>query len=221
MWERGWSFIKKAGTIIVVSSVFIWFTSSYSWSLSPVDNFDNSILYSIGSLFAWILKPLGFGNAKAASATILGLVAKENILAAFGILYGYQGELSEAGNEIWSNLNSEYTALSAYSFLAFNLLCAPCFAAIGAIKREMQSTKWTWFAILYQTGFAYSMSLIIYQFGLLFTGEINPVGLLFATLVLIFLVYRLVKKDTIIIDESKKIALSSCGGNCARCKSCR
>jgi len=221
MWERGWSFIRKAGTIIVLSSLFIWFSSSYSWSLNPVESFDNSILYSIGSLFAWILKPLGFGNAKAASATILGLVAKENVLAAFGILYGYQGELSGAGNEIWRNLQAEYTALSAYSFLVFNLLCAPCFAAIGAIKREMQSTKWTWFAIIYQTGFAYSISLMIYQFGSLLIGNINPLGITAATLILVLFIYRLLKKDNVNTDDSKKISLTTCGGNCAGCKSCK
>jgi ferrous iron transport protein B len=221
MWERGWSFIKKAGTIIVLSSILIWFTSSYSWSLMPVENFEGSILSSIGNLFAWLLKPLGFGNSKAATATILGLVAKENILAAFGILYGYQGELSDAGNEIWSNLQAEYTALSAYSFMAFNLLCAPCFAAIGAIRREMNSAKWTWFAIIYQTGFAYCISLMIYQFGLLFTGSLNPLGLLAATIVLIFMLYRLFKGDKENIKEINKITLTSCGGNCAGCKGCK
>ncbi len=196
MWERGWSFIKKAGTIILLSAIVIWFTSAYGFidgSFGAVDNYDHSILGYIGNAIAWIFAPLGFGNAKATVATFLGLVAKENVVTTFGILYNFAGELSEDGNEIWGLIATDYTALQAYSFLIFNLLCAPCFAAIGAIKREMNNARWTWFAILYQTVFAYAVSLMIYQFGLLFTGSVNIIGLIAAVVILVGMLYMLFK----------------------------
>ena len=166
MWERGWSFIKKAGTIILIASVIIWFLQGFGWvdgSFGMVE-LDDSILAAMGRSLSWIFIPLGFGDWQATVATFTGLVAKEMIVATFGILFGF-AEVAEDGAEIWGNLTSNYTALSAYSFLVFNLLCAPCFAAIGAIKREMNNAKWTCFAVAYQTGLAYIVALIIYQVG--------------------------------------------------------
>ena len=182
MWERGWSFIKKAGTIILLSSVIIWAGSVFGnlpeggFGFSTELPLSDSVLGIIGNAICWIFAPLGFGEPTAAIATIMGLVAKEEVVGVFGVL-DFMG----------------MTALAGYSFLVFNLLCAPCFAAIGAIKREMNSAKWTWFAIGYQCGFAYAVSLIIYQFGLLFTGAVNVVGLIFAALVLAIIVYMLVR----------------------------
>ena len=195
MWERAWSFIKKAGTVILLSAIFIWFASGYGFtngSFGAVENYENSILGYIGGAIAWIFSPLGFGNAKAAIAAMLGLVAKENVVTTFGILYGY-AEVAEDGVEIWSLLRADYTAFAGYAFLVFNLLCAPCFAAIGAIKREMNSTKWTCFAILYQTIFAYVVALIIYQLGLLFTGGGSILGSLFAFIFVVIILYMLFK----------------------------
>lgn len=172
MWERGWSFIKKAGTVILLSTIVIWFAQSFGvegGSFGMVEDMNNSILAGIGNAIAWLFIPLGWGDWKAAVAAITGLVAKENVVGTFGVLYGF-AEVAEDGAEIWGTLAQSFTTVSAYSFLVFNLLCAPCFAAIGAIKREMNNTKWTWFAIGYQTGLAYIVSLCVYQLGTLFTG---------------------------------------------------
>ena len=171
-WERGWSFIKKAGTIILLSTIFVWFAQGFGFeggSFGMVEDMNNSILAAIGSAIAWIFTPLGWGDWKAAVAAITGLVAKENVVGTFGILYGF-GEVAEDGAEIWGSLAGSMTAVAAYSFLIFNLLCAPCFAAMGAIKREMNNAKWFWFAIGYQCGLAYVVSLCIYQIGTLLTG---------------------------------------------------
>ena len=190
-WERGWSFIKKAGTIILLSTIVVWFTSYFGFTedgfrMLAEDELDLSILARIGSLIAWIFAPLGWGNWQAAVASITGLVAKENIVGTMGILYG------AAGN-VYETLAATFTTISGMSFLVFNLLCAPCFAAIGAIKREMNNAKWTWFAIGYQCGFAYCISLMINQFGNLFTGNVNVIGLVFALAVLGFMIYMLVR----------------------------
>ncbi len=191
MWERGWSFIKKAGTIILLSTIVVWFTSYFgvvdgSFRMLAEDEMSSSILAKIGSAIAWIFAPLGWGTWQAAVASITGLVAKENIVGTMGILYG-------AGGSVYANLAAAFTGVSGMSFLIFNLLCAPCFAAIGAIKREMNSAKWTWFAIGYQCGFAYIIALIVNQFGRLFTGKIQVVGFIFAVLALAGLVYMLVR----------------------------
>ena len=191
MWERGWSFIKKAGTIILLSTILVWFATYFGFTdngfrMLTEDELDSSILAAIGGAIAWIFKPLGWGTWEAAVASITGLVAKENIVGTMGILYG------TAGN-VYGTLASVFTGVSAYSFLVFNLLCAPCFAAIGAIKREMNNAKWTWFAILYQCGFAYAVALMINQFGGLFTGRINAIGLIFAVAVLAGILYMLVR----------------------------
>ena len=178
MWERGWSFIKKAGTIILLSSIILWFLQAFGWEngFGMVDDLDNSVLAKIGNAFAWIFAPLGWGNWKSAVATVTGLIAKENVVATFGQLFHFAGEeLSENGDEIWPEVAAAFTRLSAYSFLVFNLLCAPCFAAMGAIKREMNNAKWTLFAIGYQCVFAYAVSLIIYQVGSVFTGNVNVI----------------------------------------------
>lgn len=191
MWERGWSFIKKAGTIILLSTIFVWFTTYFgfvdgSLRMLAEDEIQLSILAKIGSAIAWIFAPLGWGSWEAAVASITGLVAKENIVGTMGILYGGEGS-------VYSNLASAFTMVSGYSFLAFNLLCAPCFAAMGAIKREMNSAKWTWFAIGYQCLFAYAVSLMINQFGRLFGGNVNIIGLIAAAAVLVGMVYMLFK----------------------------
>jgi ferrous iron transport protein B len=167
MWERGWSFIKRAGTIILLATIFVWFTSSYGWQdgvFGAVD-MNHSILASIGSAIAWIFIPLGWGDWRSAVAAITGLIAKENVVSTFGILYGGLSDVSENGAEVWSRLAASYTALSAFSLLVFNLLCAPCFAAMGAIRREMNSNKWFFTAIGYQCGFAYLVSLVFFQIG--------------------------------------------------------
>ena len=190
-WERGWSFIKKAGTIILLSTILVWFTTYFGFTadgfrMLTEEEMDLSILARIGSLIAWIFAPLGWGNWQAAVASITGLVAKENIVGTMGILYG------AAGN-VYETLAATFTPISGMSFLVFNLLCAPCFAAIGAIKREMNNSKWTWFAIGYQCGFAYAIALMINQFGNLFTGHVNVIGLIFAIAVLVFMLYMLFK----------------------------
>ena len=167
VWQRSFSFIKKAGTVILLSTIVIWFLSNFGFengSFGMVADINLSLLSGLGRMVAWIFVPLGWGEWKAAVSTIMGLVAKENVVGTFGQLYGF-AKVAEEGNEIWTRLAMDFTAVSAYSFLVFNLLCAPCFAAIGAIKREMNDAKWTWFAIAYQTGFAYAVSLIIYQIG--------------------------------------------------------
>ena len=188
MWERGWSFIKKAGTIILLSTILVWFLSRFGtvdgqFRMLEEEELERSILARLGSLVAWIFAPLGFGTWQATVASITGLVAKENIVGTMGILYG--------GKAAYANLAASFTGIAAYSFLVFNLLCAPCFAAIGAIKREMNNTGWTCFAIAYQCGFAYAVSLMIYQFGCLFTGHVHMLGLLAALAVLAAMVYML------------------------------
>ena len=196
MWERGWSFIKKAGTVILLSAIVLWFLQSFGWEngFGMVEDLDNSVLAKIGKGFAWIFAPLGWGEWKAAVATVTGLIAKENVVTTFGQLFHFAGEeLSENGDEIWSEVSTYFTALSAYSFLVFNLLCAPCFAAMGAIKREMNSAKWTLFALGYQCVFAYAVSLIIYQVGSIFTGNVNVFGLIVALILIAFIIYMLVR----------------------------
>lgn len=195
MWERGWSFIKKAGTIILLSTIVIWFLQSFgieSGSFTMVEDMNNSFLAMIGQTFAWIFTPLGWGEWKAAVASITGLVAKENVVATFGQLYGF-AEVAEDGAEIWGTLAASFTALSAYSFLAFNLLCAPCFAAIGAIKREMNNAKWTAFAIGYQSIFAYVVALMIYQIGGLILYGTMSIWTIVAIILLIGMIYLLVR----------------------------
>ena len=196
MWERGWSFITKAGTIILLSAIVLWFLQGFGvedGSFGMVEDLDNSILAKIGNIIAPIFAPLGWGDWKAAVATITGLIAKENVVATFGTLFHFSGEVSENGDEIWTQVAANFTALSGYTFLIFNLLCAPCFAAMGAIKREMNNGKWTAFAITYQCVFAYAVSLIVYQLGSAFTGNINVVGFIAALIVLAFIIYMLVK----------------------------
>ncbi len=191
MWERGWSFIKKAGTIILLSTIFVWFTTYFGFvdgkfGMLSEDQIGSSILATIGGAIAWIFKPLGWGNWQATVASITGLVAKENIVGTMGILYGGDGT-------VYGNLAQTFTRITAYSFLVFNLLCAPCFAAIGAIKREMNNAKWTWFAIGYQCVFAYAVALMICQFGNMFAGKANIAGIIAAAAVLVFIVYMLFK----------------------------
>jgi ferrous iron transport protein B len=197
MWERGWSFIKRAGTIIFVSAVIIWFLSSFGFAdgrFGMVDDLSDGLLADIGSGVAWIFAPLGFGDWQATVAAFTGLVAKENVVGTFGILYGF-AEVSEDGAEIWGRLAAGFTPLAAYTFLVFNLLCAPCFAAIGAIRREMNSAKWTFIAIGYQTGFAYLVSLCVFRFGLLFTtGAFGPATVAACAAFLLFL-YLLFRKE--------------------------
>lgn len=191
MWERGWSFIKKAGTVILLSTIFIWFTSSFGFvdgSFGMVEDLSDGLLASIGRGVAWIFTPLGWGNWQAAVAAITGLVAKENVVGTFGILFGF-AEVAEDGEEIWGTLAQSFTVVSAYSFLVFNLLCAPCFAAIGAIKREMNNAKWTWFAIGYQTILAYAVSLCIYQLGTWFTTGSFGIGAAAAILLVVLFIY--------------------------------
>ena len=191
MWERGWSFIKKAGTIILLSTIFIWFAQNFGFAnggFGMVDDMNDSILAAIGSILAPLFKPLGWGNWKAAVAAITGLIAKENVVGTFGILYGF-GEVAEDGVEIWGTLAASMTALAAYSFLIFNLLCAPCFAAMGAIKREMNNAKWFWFAIGYQTVLAYCVSLCVYQIGMLFTAGTFGIGTVAAFIVIVIFLY--------------------------------
>lgn len=196
MWERGWSFIKKAGTVILLSAVVLWFLQSFGFendSFGMIENLDNSVLAKLGNVIAPLFIPLGWGDWKATVATLTGLIAKENVVATFGTLFHFGEEVSENGDEIWSMMANSFTALSGYSFLVFNLLCAPCFAAMGAIKREMNNAKWTAFAIIYQCVFAYVISMMIYQFGLLFTGNANILGLLFAVIIMAVMIYLLVR----------------------------
>ena len=192
MWERGWSFIKKAGTIILLSTIFVWFTTYFGWAedgfrMLSDEEINYSILAKIGGVIAWIFAPLGWGNWQAVVASITGLVAKENIVGTLGILYG------GGDGTVYQNLATAFNGITGYSFLVFNLLCAPCFAAIGAIKREMNSQKWTWFAIGYQCGFAYVIALMVNQFGALFTGNGNVLGVIVGVVLLAFIVYMLVK----------------------------
>jgi len=192
MWERGWSFIKKAGTIILLSTIFVWFTTYFGWvdgtfRMLDESEIDSSILAAIGGAIAWIFAPLGWGNWQATVASITGLVAKENIVGTLGILYG------GGDGSVYDAMAAAFTGITGYSFLVFNLLCAPCFAAIGAIKREMNNAKWTWFAIGYQCGFAYVVALMINQFGNLFTGSANVLGVIVAVILLAGLIYMLVR----------------------------
>ena len=192
MWERGWSFIKKAGTIILLSTILVWFTTYFGFvdgqfQMLSEDQIDSSILASIGNLIAWIFIPLGWGNWQATVASITGLVAKENIVGTLGILYG------GGDGTVYQNLAAAFNGITGYSFLVFNLLCAPCFAAIGAMKREMNNAKWTWFAIGYQCGFAYAIAFMVNQFGSAFTGHLNIVGLIAAVAVLALMLYMLFK----------------------------
>ncbi len=194
MWERGWSFIKKAGTIILLSTIFVWFTTYFGWAsdgfrMLSEDEIDCSILAKIGGVIAWIFKPLGWGNWQAAVASITGLVAKENIVGTLGILYG------GGDGTVYQNIAHAFTGITGYSFLVFNLLCAPCFAAIGAIKREMNSQKWTWFAIAYQCGFAYVIALMINQFGSIFAknATVSVIGVIVSVLLLVGMIYMLVR----------------------------
>jgi ferrous iron transport protein B len=190
-WERGWSFIKKAGTIILLSTILVWFLSSFGFTaegfrMLEESEINESILAFVGRGIAWIFIPLGWGNWQAAVASITGLIAKENIVGTLGILYGQNGNT-------YANIAQAFTMASGYSFLAFNLLCAPCFAAIGAIRREMNNSKWTWFAIAYQCGFAYVVAAIIYGLASLFMGEGSMAAPLFSTVLLAFLIYMLVR----------------------------
>ena len=192
MWERGWSFIKKAGTIILLSTIFVWFTSYFGWvdgqfQMLSDEQIDCSILAAIGGAIDWIFAPLGWGNWQAVVASITGLVAKENIVGTLGVLYG------GGDGSVYDAMAAAFTGITAYSFLVFNLLCAPCFAAIGAIKREMNNRKWTWFAIGYQCGFAYVIALMINQFGGLFTGSANILGVIVAVALLAGMIYMLVR----------------------------
>ncbi len=192
MWERGWSFIKKAGTIILLSTIFVWFTSRFGWldgqfGMLEEDQISVSILAKIGNAICWIFAPLGWGNWQATVASITGLVAKENIVGTLGVLY------SGGAGTVYDAIAAAFNGITGYSFLVFNLLCAPCFAAIGAIKREMNSPKWTWFAIAYQCGFAYAVALMINQFGGLFTGNANIIGVIAAVIVLAAIIYMLVR----------------------------
>ena len=205
MWERGWSFIKKAGTVILLSTIIVWFTSYFGFTedgfrMLSEEELDLSILAKIGGALAWIFAPLGFGTWQATVASLTGLVAKENIVGTMGILYGASGN-------VYATLASAFTGVSAYSFLVFNLLCAPCFAAMGAIKREMNNGKWTAFAIAYQCGFAWVVALMINQFGNIFLGKFNIFGFLAALLFLAGIVYMLVRpyKEATTLKENVKI----------------
>ncbi len=209
MWERGWSFIKKAGTVILLSAIVLWFLQGFGFTdggFGMVDDLNDSVLANIGGAIAWIFNPLGWGDWKAAVATVTGLIAKENVVGTFGVLYGV-GEVAEDGVEIWGSMQQNFNALSGFSFLIFNLLCAPCFAAIGAIKREMNSAKWTWFAIGYQCGFAYAVSLIVYQIGSAFMGAVNPIGLAAAVVLLAFFGFMLLRpyKESSKLTQKVKI----------------
>ena len=193
MWERGWSFIKKAGTIILLSTIVVWFASNFGivdGQFGMVDDLSDGFLAAIGSAVCIIFRPLGWGDWKSAVAAITGLVAKENVVGTFGVLYGF-GEVAEDGSEIWGTLAGSMTAVAAYSFLVFNLLCAPCFAAMGAIKREMNNAKWFWFAIGYQTGLAYLVSLCVYQIGTLITTGVFGFGTVVAGIIILGFIYLL------------------------------
>ncbi len=206
MWERGWSFIKKAGTVILLSTIFVWFTSSFGvvdGRFGMVEDLSQGFLAGIGSALAWLFAPLGWGDWKMAVAAITGLVAKENVVGTLGILFGF-AEVAEDGTEIWGNLASSYSAAAAYSFLTFNLLCAPCFAAIGAIKREMNNAKWTWFAIGYQTVLAYMVSFCIYQLGTFIQGGSLGLGTILAVLVLLGFLYLLLRPANVKRDVKAK-----------------
>ncbi|WP_333859033.1 ferrous iron transport protein B [Clostridium sp.] len=204
-WERSKSFIKKAGTVILLATIGVWLLSSFSWTFKMVD-IEQSILASIGHVIAPLFAPLGWGDWKASVASITGLIAKENVVGTFGILYGF-AEVAEDGAQVWGSLQAAFTPLSAYTFLIFNLLCAPCFAAIGAVRNEMASAKWTWATIGYQTGFAYVIALIVYQLGTLFTGGSFGIGTIVAIALVCVFIYLLFRKPVKInnkVSESEK-----------------
>ena len=214
-WERGWSFIKRAGTVILASSIVLWFLQGYGFTngvFGAVEDNNSSLLASIGNAIAWIFYPLGWRGDmawKAAVATFTGLIAKENVVGTFGVLYHYAGELSEAGDEIWTLVAQDFGAITAYSFMIFNLLCAPCFAAMGAIKREMNNTKWTAAAIGYMCGLAYVASFVTYQIGGLFTGEASfGIGTIVAFAAVAFVLYMLVRPNKYNSDYSRSAGLS-------------
>jgi len=215
MWERGWSFIKKAGTIILLSTIVLWFLQGFGWidgsfTMLEAEQLDSSILAKIGNVIAPIFAPLGFGDWKMAVATVTGLIAKENVVATFGVLFGY-AEVAEDGAEIWGQLAAAITPVAAYAFLVFNLLCAPCFAAMGAIKREMNNTKWFWFAIGYQTILAYIAGLCIYQIGTLIVEGAFGVGTVIAFLFVIAFLYLLFRpyKESKTLDVDMKKVVSA------------
>lgn len=215
MWERGWSFIKKAGTIILLSTIVLWFLMSFGWAdgafgMLEAEQLDGSVLAVVGSVIAPIFAPLGWGDWKMAVAAVTGLIAKENVVGTFGILFGF-AEVAEDGAEIWGSLASSMTAVAAYSFLVFNLLCAPCFAAMGAIKREMNNQKWFWFTVGYQTLLAYVVSLCVYQLGTMFTTGAFGVGTVVAFLLVIGFLYLLFRpykeSDTLHMSVKKKVGM--------------
>ena len=208
-WERGWSFIKRAGTVILASTVVLWFLQGFGFEdgvFGMVEDQDNSILAAVASALAWIFAPQGFGNWRATVASISGLIAKENVVGTLGVLYHFGGELSENGDEIWGEVANDYTAISAYSFMIFNLLCAPCFAAMGAIKREMNNGKWTAIAIGYMCLLAYCASLVVYQIGGLITGEVGfNIFTIVAVAIIVFTIYMLVRPNKYLNDNEVKI----------------
>ena len=208
-WERGWSFIKRAGTIILASTIVLWFLQGFGFEdgvFGMVEDQDNSILAAVASAIAWIFAPQGFGNWRATVASISGLIAKENVVGTLGVLYHFGGELSENGDEIWGEVANDYTAISAYSFMIFNLLCAPCFAAMGAIKREMNNGKWTAIAIGYMCLLAYCASLVVYQIGGLITGEFGfNIFTIVAVAIIVFTIYMLVRPNKYLNDNEVKI----------------
>ena len=208
-WERGWSFIKRAGTVILASTIVLWFLQGFGFEdgvFGMVEDQDNSILAAVASAIAWIFAPQGFGNWRATVASISGLIAKENVVGTFGVLYHYADELSENGDEIWGEIANDYTAISAYSFMIFNLLCAPCFAAMGAIKREMNNGKWTAIAIGYMCLVAYCASLVVYQIGGLITGEVGfNIFTIVAVAIIVFTIYMLVRPNKYLNDNEVKI----------------
>ena len=208
-WERGWSFIKRAGTIILASTIVLWFLQGFGFEdgvFGMVEDQDNSILAAVASAIAWIFAPQGFGNWRATVASISGLIAKENVVGTLGVLYHFGGELSENGDEIWGEIANDYTAISAYSFMIFNLLCAPCFAAMGAIKREMNNGKWTAIAIGYMCLLAYCASLVVYQIGGLITGEVGfNIFTIVAVAIIVFTIYMLVRPNKYLNDNEVKI----------------
>ena len=208
-WERGWSFIKRAGTIILASTIVLWFLQGFGFEdgvFGMVEDQDNSILAAVASAIAWIFAPQGFGNWRATVASISGLIAKENVVGTLGVLYHFGGELSENGDEIWGEVANDYTAISAFSFMIFNLLCAPCFAAMGAIKREMNNGKWTAIAIGYMCLLAYCASLVVYQIGGLITGEVGfNIFTIVAAAIIVFTIYMLVRPNKYLNDNEVKI----------------
>jgi ferrous iron transport protein B len=197
-WERAWSFIKRAGTIILVATVLVWFLQGFGVTpdgFGMVEDANESILAAIGGVIAVIFRPLGFGDWRATVACITGLIAKENVVGTLGVLYGGFEEVSENGAEVWSALAAAYTPLSAYAFMIFNLLCAPCFAAMGAIKREMNNGKWFAAAIGYMCFLAYTVGLMVYQIGSAISGDVHPLGLAVAIVILAGYIYMLVRKN--------------------------